>query len=509
MIAAVMIASVLAGDGKAIGQNSIKPEFEAQNLYPRDGDIDVSHSPMLRWSNGDIAAFHDVYFADDANAVAEASPSTIGVYRGRQARDAITFTPGPLEWNTTYWWRIDEVNDAHPESPWKGNVRRFTTADFLVVDDFENYRYEQGEHIWETWVDGLGDAPDMPGNSTGSLVGEYLMDQVPVVHGGMESMRFEYNNVSVPYYSEVSRIWSEPQDWTIRGLTHLILWIKGSPVPLLVKPDGNVVLGALGGHAISGWRFGYKRATGDCEIGVKIGDFQNNENVTAAGVRIQETQDWNSRYVDVSITADHNLFFSRRITPKGNTTWDRQDGFPSPCWIRLGRTADVFTVEHSADGVIWEQVVSAQRQPIAVSIAMAQTVCIGLEMAGRSSQGNARMEFSDIDLTGDVSEDWQVTSPEWGNAPESLYVALEDAGGRMVGPVHLTMVNAFDWTQWTIPLSDFAGVDLTAVQKMYIGIGNRDDPQPDGRGVIWIDDIRVIQADAAPQQADDTTGTED
>jgi hypothetical protein len=36
-----------------------------------------------------------------------------------------------------------------------------------------------------------------------------------------------------------------------------------------------------------------------------------------------------------------------------------------------------------------------------------------------------------------------------------------------------------------------AGVDLTAVLKMVIGVGDRNDPQPGGTGLIYIDDIQV------------------
>ena len=49
-----------------------------------------------------------------------------------------------------------------------------------------------------------------------------------------------------------------------------------------------------------------------------------------------------------------------------------------------------------------------------------------------------------------------------------------------------------DWTQWKIPLSQFAGVDLSAVSKMFLGVGSRTNPQPDGTGIVYFDDIIVI-----------------
>ena len=43
------------------------------------------------------------------------------------------------------------------DSPWKGHVWSFTTADFLVIDDFEAYTDEEGSRIYETWIDGYTD----------------------------------------------------------------------------------------------------------------------------------------------------------------------------------------------------------------------------------------------------------------------------------------------------------------------------------------------------------------
>jgi len=34
---------------------------------------------------------------------------------------------------------------------------------------------------------------------------------------------------------------------------------------------------------------------------------------------------------------------------------------------------------------------------------------------------------------------------------------------------------------------------LTAVKKMYIGVGNRTAPTPDGAGMILLDDIRLTK----------------
>ncbi len=49
------------------------------------------------------------------------------------------------------------------------------------------------------------------------------------------------------------------------------------------------------------------------------------------------------------------------------------------------------------------------------------------------------------------------------------------------------------WTEWKIPLSDLAGVDLAGVERLYLGVGDKNAPQPDGTGRVYIDDIRVTR----------------
>ena len=79
------------------------------------------------------------------------------------------------------------------------------------------------------------------------------------------------------------------------------------------------------------------------------------------------------------------------------------------------------------------------------------------------------------------------------NSPDDLYITLRDSSGRIgvaVNPDPMA-VNVDQWTQWQIPLSQFstAGVNVSAVKRMYIGVGDRNNPQPNGEGEIYIDDI--------------------
>ena len=45
------------------------------------------------------------------------------------------------------------------------------------------------------------------------------------------------------------------------------------------------------------------------------------------------------------------------------------------------------------------------------------------------------------------------------------------------------------YTQWNIPLTDFTGVNLQAITKMSIGVGDRGSTQPGSAGDLYVDDI--------------------
>jgi len=101
----------------------------AMSPNPADGALYEDTWVNLSWQPGDSAVSHDVYIGEnfeDVNAGAE------GTFLGNQATAKLIVGfpgmpyPDGLVPGTTYYWRIDEVNDTDPNSPWKGNVWSFT-----------------------------------------------------------------------------------------------------------------------------------------------------------------------------------------------------------------------------------------------------------------------------------------------------------------------------------------------------------------------------------------------
>ena len=227
------------------------------NPNPSNGAIDVKMAAILSWTPADNAASHEVYFGEDKETVRNADKNS-PEYKGPKALGSESYNPGKLAWFATYYWRVDQVDSLANSS--KGPLWSFTTADFISVDDFEDYNAGDNQ-IWYAWLDGLGfGTPETPpystGNGTGSAVGDETAPsycEETIVHGGGKSMPVVYDNNKQGYafYSEVELTLSSMRDWTDEGVDTLTVWFRGKPdndaEPLYVavsNPDG-IGIGAL------------------------------------------------------------------------------------------------------------------------------------------------------------------------------------------------------------------------------------------------------------------------
>ena len=474
----------------------LQPPVRARALYPANGDVNLPQDITLMWAAGEKVVQHEVYFGEDAEAVANATPDSSGIYKGEQALDQTTFDPGTLEWNKTYYWRVDEVNDASVDSPWKGSVWSFTTADFIVVDNFESYNDEvdKGTRIYETWIDGQT-------NTTTSTVGNWdpPFAEQTIVHGGRQSMPLDYNNINSPFYAEAEREFSPVQNWTVNDVTDLTLFFHGRPAAFVEDAAGGVITMSGSGHdiwdAADDFRFASKRLSGDGSTVVKVDRVANTNAWAKAGVMIRETLEGGSKMVYMVVTPGNGVSFGWRTFADNTPEQVNKTGITAPQWVKLTRKGDVFTAQYSADGQAWTDLPKADGT--AVSVTLTGSVYIGLCLTSHDAALITTAAFSSITAGGTGS--WQVAAvgddPEPANSPQSLYLVVEDGAGKSKVITHpdAAAVNVTEWTEWKIPLSDLAGVNLAKVKKLYIGVGDRANPAADGSGRIYIDDIRVVK----------------
>jgi hypothetical protein len=483
----------------------LQPPVRARAVYPHDNDANIPQDVVLMWSAGEKAVQHQVYFGEDETTVTEATPASTGIYRGTQALEETTFDPGGLEWNKTYCWRIDEVNDAEADSPWKSSVFSFTTADFLVVDNFETYNDVEGTNtrIYETWIDGW-----ITGN--GSTVGNWdaPFAEQTIVHGGRQSMPFDYNNLVTPFYSEAYREFTPVENWTVNGVTDLSLWFRGNPQRFVETAPGQYTISSNSGdiwYAADNFRFVYKRLSGDGSITAKVSSITNTSNWAKAGVMIRDTLDPASTYAFMFPTPDGRRAFQNRPNAGANalSAHSATNAITLPLWVRVERKGAQFTAYYSQDGQTWTKQPADENTGTDAStnpqvINMGSSVYIGMAVTSNNNQAGACFaEFSDVVTTGSVTAQWQVANVGFnpGNDPDTFYVALQDSTGKTVTVTHpdAGAVNVTAWTEWRIPLSDFAGVNPARIKRIYIGVGDPTNSTAVGAGLLYIDDVRILK----------------
>jgi len=202
---------------------------QARQPEPADGAAAVSVEADLSWRAGREAATHEVSVGTDPDALALVETTS-----------EPTLDPGPLDLAATYYWQITEVNEIEVPSRWPAAIWSFTTEEFLMVEDFEDYDDDENT-IFDTWIDGFV-------NETGSTVGyfEAPFAEQTIVHGGRQSMPLTYDNIGGITVSEATRTFESAQDWIRHGVKGLLIWFYGAAdndtAQMYVKIDGVKVL---------------------------------------------------------------------------------------------------------------------------------------------------------------------------------------------------------------------------------------------------------------------------
>jgi len=420
---------------------------------PADRAVDVADSAVLSFTPGPKAIAHTMYFGTDKKKVTDGDASV-----ALPPTDQTTYVPAKLDWNTTYYWKVDEINADGTTVT--GLVWSFTTANFVVIN-----------------------------------LGQKTLN---------------YNNTIDPFVSQLAL--DLPADLTKNGVTDLALRFQGQAAAQgSVSFDAATGTYSVGGAGSDIWgnadqfTYAYKALEGNGTMIARVvsDDGKGANTWSKAGVMIRETLAAGSTHAFMPITSGggNGRSLQRRLATDGAST--NADGpaptIKAPYWVKIERKGNDFSGYVSETGdPNWVQVGTA------VTIAMKDPVFIGLAVTSHVAGTVRTWTFDSVSTTGNVVPAgpfaaWDIINTVQ-NDPAPLYVAIEDKAGQIAAVTNANpaAVNTTVMDLWRIPMSAFAGVDLTNAAKMYIGVG---DGKPDGSGVMTFADIRVVKPVVLPDAA--------
>jgi len=176
------------------------PPRRAYAPSPFDGEKILDTTAALSWSGGWSPIMHAVYFGTDHDTVAGAT--------GAPPQMDIGFDPGPLEYGTTYYWRVDEFYGTE----WvTGAVWSFSVVPILPPTDDPNL-----VALWTFDGDTGGVALDQSGNGNhvalrnGAQIvagrGGDVLDMGVAGYGAISNMHFDANSTGLTEVAVLSWI---------------------------------------------------------------------------------------------------------------------------------------------------------------------------------------------------------------------------------------------------------------------------------------------------------------
>ena len=475
----------------AVGPQASKPD-------PADGAMHESEWASLSWRPGPDAVSHDVYLGVSSDDVNDGTGET---FRGNQSGTSLVIgfpgfpLPEGLVPGTTYYWRIDEVNEAGPNSPWKGNIWSFSTPPKTAYspDPADGAEFIDPNAIL-TWTGGygsklhtvyLGDNYDDVSNAaTGVPSGSPSYDP-----GTLEREKVLYWRVDEFDGAETHKgdIWS----FTTPGAV-------GNPQPANGAADVQMI-------ATLNWMAADNAASHELYVGT---DADAVKNATTASPEYVGPRALGAESYDPGGLAWDSSY-----------TWRVDEVYPTGTVKGLVwsfATADFISVDDfesyndidppdPASNRIFDKWIDGFGT-------LTNGALVGNDLPPYAEQaivhGGAQalvyrydnnLKTSEATLALVYPRDWTeqgVTKLSiWfrgnsGNSADRLFVALGNAVVYHDDPAATQITG---WNEWVIDLQSFAGVNLANVNTITIGIGTKGSPVAGGAGTIYFDDIRLIR----------------
>jgi hypothetical protein len=242
------------------------------------------------------------------------------------------------------------------------------------------------------------------------------------------------------------------------------------------------------------FHFAWQELSGSGTIVAKVESVENTDSWAKAGVMIRDTLDADSPHAMVAVTPGGGVWFGHRQTAGGGSDSIGEPGITAPQWVKLERSiGGLVRAYYSTDGTNWTPL--GTPEPVIMDTPM----YIGLALTSHSPGVACEAKFSNVTSNGTgawVNQDIGLLS----NEAQPMYVAVSNQNGASGtvyhGDANATLINA--WTEWNIDLKDLSdqGVDMTDVNSIAIGFGDKDPGAPGqagGAGTMYFDDVRDLE----------------
>ncbi|MHC4329074.1 MAG: carbohydrate binding domain-containing protein [Planctomycetota bacterium] len=465
---------------------------------PADGALHPDTWASLSWRAGGHAVSHDVYIGDNLEDVDNGAE---GTFVGNQADTTLIVGfpgfpyPEGLVPGTTYYWRIDEVNEADPNSPWKGDVWSFSippkTAYNSNPADGAEFVDPNAELSWTAgfgaklhtvyFGDNFDDVNDTVG---GAPQGTTTYSPDPLELEKVYYWRVDEFDALATYKGDV---WA----FTTPGAV-------GNPQPANGAADVQMI-------ATLSWTAADNAASHELYYGTDADAVKNAttaspeyigsralgaESYDPGGLAFDSSYAWrvDEVYPDSTVkglvwsfaTADFILvddFESYNDIdppdPNSNRIFDKWiDGFGTPTnGALVGNDLPPYAEQTIVHGG-------------------AQSMIYRYDNANKTSEATMTLVYPR-----DWTEEGVTKLSLWfrgasGNSAERMFVAL---GNAVVYHDDSAATQTTGWTEWVIDLAAFTGVDLTNVDSITIGLGTKGNPAAGGTGTMYFDDIQLIR----------------
>jgi hypothetical protein len=491
------------------GQSSFGDYPQAAGPVPADGALYADTWVSMAWRAGDFAVSHDVYLGDDYQAVDEATKDS-DVFRGNQGDTFYVAGfpgfayPDGLVPGTTYYWRIDEVNDTHPDSPWKGEVWSFSIPPKTAYnpDPADGVESVGPEDVTLTWTPGygaklhtvyFGDDFDTVANAAGGAPSGFAIYKP----GLLELEKVYYWRVDE--FDAVDTYQGDVWSFSTPGAV-------GSPQPVSNATDVAM-------NATLNWTPADSAASHQLYFGT------DKEAVRAAGAGSPEDKGsiaLGAESYDPGLLEANTTYFWRvdKVDSQGNTS-------KGPIWVfttgefLLVDDFESYTDDDAAGLAIWQTWIDgfgiadngAQVGYLLPPYAEQRMVHGGGQSMPLLYVNEAGVTNSEGSMTLTAPRDWTMAGVTelslWfrgsaNNTLEPLYVSVANSAATPAIVVHSDAgaTGIRSWTEWRIALQAFAdqGINLGNVDKIAIGAGSKGGAAAGGTGTMYIDDIRLYRA---------------